>query len=417
MKNFWFIKISVIMPVSALLLFLWSPFGHAGDCEVMIRNHEGALIKQREKGCFSAYSTEESSGKEFSWRILKGEAKPQSASPQTSERAESSWNDEDSLRANTIHHHLKIAETRTKELTAKQTFPRSLGHIAPFNVRFDVTSSYNAITHFAPTKKERGNLSLTIESGKSRNDSWPKEIWFYRSIPTRLTGRLHSTLRSFSEKSIRRAFFAQIALSRSRAWMIGSHDGAISELLTWLVFFEGALPLLTQTSKVIKTNQWLDSALIPEVIYHEWAHLLFAPVFGLKNSTSVNEGYANYWAARISSAETLLLKIPKNLAHGRYARVRSGEKKPNYHREVDESPAYRSAGQFVFTLLMEIERTFGTEIGQQLNLGALEYLNENSDALYAFPDALLKAAHSLETKAQPLTSTLIGILRSRGLAI
>ncbi len=379
------------------------PLMSYGDCQIMARNSQGLLERTSISDCANL------NGADHARIVLRGE--------EATLESVSSWNEDEQLRAQTIHYHLNQAYERTLKLGASTRLMDLIGRLTDYQVRFDVTSAYNRITHFIPSKRPVGNLSLTIDAGKFQGTSWPKEIWFYRSIPTQKTAGIYSFFQAVSEKNFRRALFGQIAISRSRKWLISQHSRSLVELLGWVGLFEGVLPLLTKASKAIKTESWLDSALIPEVIYHEWTHLLMSPIFGMRSSTSVNEGYANYWSAKISGMNRLLENTPREFARGRYARERSGEKRPSYRVEYDDSPAFRASGQFVFTLLMEIESVLGPELGMKVNLQALSYLNESSEAFYALPDALLKSVRRLSLDSSEQISQVMAVLRGRGLTI
>jgi len=379
------------------------PLTSYADCQVMARNSQGLLERTQISECADLSSTQNSR------IVLRGE--------ENTLESVSSWNDDEQLRAQTIHHHLNQAYGRTLKLGANTRLMDLIGRMTHCRVRYDVTSAYNRITHFMSSKRPIGNLSLTIDAGKFQGTSWTEEIWFYRSIPTKKTAGVYSLFQALSEKNFRRAFLGQIAISRSRKWLISQHSRSLIELIGWVGLFECVLPLLTQASKAIKTESSLDSALIPEVIYHEWTHLLMSPIFGLRSSTSVNEGYANYWAAKISGMNRLLENTPREFARGRYARERSGDQRPTYRVEYDDSPAFRASGQFVFTVLMEIESVLGAELGMAVNLEALSSLNEKSDAFYALPDALLKSVHKVAPDSSTALTGVITVLRGRGLSI
>ena len=61
------------------------------------------------------------------------------------------------------------------------------------------------------------------------------------------------------------------------------------------------------------TRKWylLDSALIPEIIYHEYAHIALSDHLELNHSTAVIEGMADFFAGQIAESKQLATKVKK----------------------------------------------------------------------------------------------------------
>lgn len=57
--------------------------------------------------------------------------------------------------------------------------------------------------------------------------------------------------------------------------------------------------------------KYLNSALIPGVIYHEYAHVALAEYLDIKRSNPINEGFANYFASRILGKEEVSVSFSK----------------------------------------------------------------------------------------------------------
>src|SRR5665647_2012988 len=57
---------------------------------------------------------------------------------------------------------------------------------------------------------------------------------------------------------------------------------------------------------------WLDTALVPEIIYHEYSHAALSDRLVLSHSTAVIEGMADFFAGQIADSPTLAKKIKQH---------------------------------------------------------------------------------------------------------
>ena len=100
----------------------------------------------------------------------------------------------------------------------------------------------------------------------------------------------------------------------------------------------------------------LDSALVPEIIYHEFSHVALSEHLELSHSTPINEGLADYFAGKIANSKKLAMKIKDyNLFNGKQVK-----KKQQYRMEFERGE-YANA-DFVFGLLWNVGSTVGTDI-------------------------------------------------------
>ena len=60
----------------------------------------------------------------------------------------------------------------------------------------------------------------------------------------------------------------------------------------------------------------LDTSFIPEIVYHEFAHIALSDKLTLSHSSPVNEGMADFFAASIANSSTLADKV-KDYAESR----------------------------------------------------------------------------------------------------
>ena len=115
----------------------------------------------------------------------------------------------------------------------------------------------------------------------------------------------------------------------------------------------------------------LDSALVPEIIYHEFSHVALSNHFELSNSTPVNEGIADFFAGKIANSKKLATKIKAyNLFNGKEVR-----KKQQYQMAFERGE-YANA-DFVFGLLWAVDETVGNDIGTSFIYRMTDFLSTN----------------------------------------
>jgi hypothetical protein len=97
---------------------------------------------------------------------------------------------------------------------------------------------------------------------------------------------------------------------------------------------------------------YLDTAMVPEIIYHEYSHIALSDQLALTHSTPVLEGLADYFATEISGNPKIADKIRKySLSMPKNARNRS-----------DYNPAFENAffsnSDFVLSVLWLVRDEF-----------------------------------------------------------
>lgn len=281
--------------------------------------------------------------------------------------ADSPVNPEEDLRAATVLHHLNVARKYFVDVLGA----RHLEERPEITVRIEMSRVFNENFHFHPDEKqEEFNNALTIPAaGKKALNSvnaWGTEIWFrpmkpvkvdnvvYRSMdeidrvdPTLLVGPL-------AEKAAAEAV-SHLALSGT----LDSFDymGVLSSLL----FTVGALEVLPKVvkfaTKDLKSEAYLDTALIPEVIYHEFSHVALSDFVSVRRSTALNEGLANYFAAVINDSARI---AHRNGGASRNVTGYNGNAKGMYHSSLET----RASGQtnFVFSFLWRLRNRLASDM-------------------------------------------------------
>jgi hypothetical protein len=278
------------------------------------------------------------------------------------------------LKAATAYYHL------TK---AKKFFVASLGseHVKSMKrviVRIDITNKFSELGHFANDNLDpQYNNALSIHPGVGMPDKgvepWDYEIWFRpkKRINIKEVFKFKNTS-VLPYKSILKSFRSQMHMTSLNKFLISLLNGqyktmdtntinSLMRLVGSTVLLEAGYQGIDKLSMLF-SRKWyhLDTALVPEIIYHEFSHIGLADGFAITHSTPVNEGMADYFAGVISNSPKLALKIKKyNTFSGKNAK-----RKLLYRTEFEKNENANS--DFVFGLLWSIKHIMGAERGNAL---------------------------------------------------
>lgn len=100
---------------------------------------------------------------------------------------------------------------------------------------------------------------------------------------------------------------------------------------------------------------WLDTAMVPEIIYHEFTHVALSDKLELSHSTGVIEGMADYFAGVIANSPNLATKIHEyNSYNGKKA------KNKEMYKVEFETTDWANA-DFVFGMLWDLRTVLGED--------------------------------------------------------
>lgn len=280
------------------------------------------------------------------------------------------FNEHDSdvqLKAATVYYHLNKA----RKYFVEQLKSEHVVSLPKLTIRINITNKFSELGHFAHDNLEpQFNNALSIPSGvgypERGIDAWNNEIWF------RPSKRIHVS--EFSSSSSGEDVKMKYILRkfRNKTHMV-SFQKFLSNLILGNVFYADEAPVsavmrLAGTSVIVEgiyqttgiaaelfKQRWyrLDSALVPEIIYHEYAHVALSDHLAITHSSPVNEGMADYFAGKIANSKQLATKIRDyNLFSGKKV------KKKQMYRFEFERQDYANA-DFVFGLLYETEKVVG----------------------------------------------------------
>jgi hypothetical protein len=362
---------------------------YAETFRVLVRQDSSTKTSYREVELTDLESPDSFDGKYF--RVVKG--KDQEAV---------SFQDADRdlvLKAANTYYHLTLA----RDFWVKKMSAERVAAVPKLTVRLDITNLFDDQGHFANDHRDpQFNNALSIPAGKTpdwvpegREDAWGPEIWFRpkKVIDTRVflneigPNPVTQTMTALEHPIIN---YARSQLQVSLIERLFYPSYATGSFQTDLIRFAGTIAMtefLIHASKradPLFLEKWfyLDTAMVPEVVYHEYAHIVLSDYMKITHSTPVIEGMADYFAAAEANKRKVYAKVP--------GRSTSNPKDPyNKKPYTHWSEANRTASSdFVLAVLWDVREALGEEMGNKVVYQARKYLSTETSTI---SDGLLRA--------------------------
>ena len=314
--------------------------------------------------------------------------------------------DEDLVfRAATTYYHLTIA----RNFFVNHMKSKFVSEMPKMVIRIDHTNQFSELGHFAHDNLDpQFNNALTVPGGKglaSRGvKPWETEIWFRPQKKTHLSDLNTNDLGNQAFKGLMRGFRNQIHMQSLQRFLAQSvtvlisgsgRSGpfAVDNLVRTVgssVIMEFGYQFIDPISKATARKwYWLDTALIPEIIYHEYSHAALSDQLVLSHSTAIIEGMADFFAGQISGSPKLAKHIKRyNTFNGKNAK-----KKQDYMIQF-EMGEYANT-DFVFGLLWELKNILGEEKGEAFMFDLRKRLTTNSTIRGELVEGILKTCDAV----------------------
>lgn len=275
------------------------------------------------------------------------------------------------LKAATTYYHL----TKARDYFVNDLNSEYVAGIEQLTIRINIQNKFNQVGHFAhPEQDPQYNNAVTIPPGDgyapANIAAWNTEIWFrpvkevhVRDLNGGLgnNGQIDAIFKQFRQQTNRTNFQKFLVTA------LGSDTDIISALIRTAgssVLLEIIYRFRNPINYVFsRKNYFLDAALVPEIIYHEYAHVALSDELSISVSTPVNEGMADYFASQIAESSKLASKIKEYSVFV----PKKGEDDLQYN-PMNESNRYAN-DDFTFGLLYQMNQ----EIGENENVPALFY--------------------------------------------
>jgi len=259
-------------------------------------------------------------------------------------------------------------------------------------IRLELTNQFSELGHFAHDNLDpQSNNALTVPGGKglaSRGvQPWETEIWFRPKKRVHIDDLKVNGLANQEFKGLMRGFRNQIHMQSLQKFMVNilqvmmgtsrqSSPFSIDNVFRTAgssVIMEFGYQFIDPITKLASRKwYWLDTALIPEIIYHEYSHAALSDHLLLTHSTAVIEGMADFFAGQIAGSPKLAKHIKKyNTFNGKNAK-----RKQDYMIQF-EMGEYANT-DFVFGMLWEIKNLLGEENGEKFMFELRKRVTTNS---------------------------------------
>ena len=324
------------------------------------------------------------------------------------------------LKAATVYYHLTKARQFFLEIP-NYKYLKKLPHLV---IRINLTNDYDQLGLFAnDLKNPQYNNALTVPPGKgyaaANIKPWAFQIWFRPSKRIHISELRQTTDKSKKNKNLLNKARKNLHQSNGQQALISlvngmrAVDDATASFNVNDIVSSGVLELFYQASPVLekvlsRKFYYLETALLPEVIYHEYCHVALSKYLPTTHSKAVIEGLADYFATRIANHHRIANKAKKySTFKGKNAR------NDVLYQPIMEQPDYANA-DFVLGLLWDIKVVFGESFTDELVLNACKSLNTSSDIKNDFTKALLNACKITSTHPIQDGLKLYKILGKRG---
>jgi hypothetical protein len=289
------------------------------------------------------------------------------------------FNDEDEelvLKAANVYYHLTIARHFWVDLM-NSSRPFELPQIM---VRLEITNVFDELGQFAhDNRNPQFNNAVSVPAGETpswvpqeRQRNWKNEIWFrpMKKILTESLPKLGPNPMTTSLQTLEGPFinFNRNRFNQSILEHLFYPTYAPNPLWVDVIRFAGTIAVtkaIIEGSKhmdrlFIDKHYYLDTAMVPEVIYHEFAHVILSDHLELSHSTPVIEGMADYFAAVISDKRRVYSMV-KGSSNAAPKDTRS-KKTYNHRYEANRF----ATSDFVLSVLWDVRETLGKEVADDL---------------------------------------------------
>lgn len=301
------------------------------------------------------------------------------------------------LKASTTYFHL----TKARNYFVNKIKSLYVRNLPKMIIRLEHTNQFSELGHFTNDNYDpQYNNALTIPAGKGLASKgvkpWGTEIWFRPSKEIHLSEINVNQGQARQFMGLVGSFRNQIHMQSGQSIAILALTAMTNEGFTPTVdsvvrtvgsslLIEAAYRFYDPITKVFSRKwYWLDSAMVPEIIYHEYSHVALADHLVLSHSTPIIEGMADFFAGEIAESITLA----KNIKQYNTYTGRSARKKTDYELSFETGDYAHT--DFVFSLLWEMKTLVGEESAPAFMYELRKKLSTNSQIRGGLVEGLLK---------------------------
>lgn len=312
------------------------------------------------------------------------------------------------VRAATTYYHLMRARSYFID-KMKSDYVKNLPKMT---IRIEHQNQFSEVGHFTHDALEpQFNNALTVPAGNGSDayirrggKPWGMEIWFRPLKKIHINELKVNNLQAAEMNVLLATFRDQVHMQSLQKFLtniIVSWTDSASEVdpfsMESLVRTVGSSLIMEAGYRSIdpinklftRKWYWLDTAMVPEIIYHEYAHAALSDYLVLSHSTAVIEGMADFFAGQIANSPKLADKIKKyNTYNGKNAK-----RKQDYMIQF-EMTQYANT-DFVFGLLWEMKKIVGEEKGEAFMYELRKKITTNSSIRGQLVEGLLDTCEEM----------------------
>lgn len=350
------------------------------------------------------------------------------------------FNDEDKAlvkKAANVYYHL----TKARNFWITDIKSSYVPTIPQIIVRLDITNAFSNVRHFKNEELEKNyNNAWSIPEGQEPSflknpKKWGKEIWFspMKQIKTRnlLTSEgnnpIHESLVLIKDPLVEynknsliyTGLSFLIAPTINQSYLL---ETAISNI-GMLAIIYGSIEVTKHMDKFfVDKYYYIDTAMVPEIIYHEYAHIAMSDHLKTVHSVPVIEGMADYFASRIAKRAKMYEKMD-DFSTNRFKDVNN---KSLYSPYLEG--AWNATSDFTLSLLykgkVEFDNLNAKQVKKkqamivdydQLVFNAHFELDETSDIAVGLTKALVNSCKETCTSVRAGVNTLQSVFEKKGL--
>ncbi len=306
------------------------------------------------------------------------------------------------LKAATTYYHLtKAHDFYVNELKSK--YVKSHKQMI---IRLDIVNQFNELGHFGNDNiTPEYNNALSIPAGRGLESRgvkpWGNEIWFRPSKKINIED-LNARSGQDDFKGVLEVFRTQTHMTTLQRFISTLVQGQLPKsgmpATEWFnfgmrtvgasVIMEAGYQLSGPLDKLL-SRKWykLETALVPEIIYHEYSHIALSDSLELSHSTAVIEGMADYFAGVIANSPKLAKKIKKyNTFNGKNAK-----NKKDFMIQF-ETTDYANT-DFVFGLLWGLRKVLGEKEATEFVHSLRHQVTTNSSIRNELIEGIIKTCN------------------------
>jgi len=301
------------------------------------------------------------------------------------------------FRASTVYYHL----TRARKYFVERIGSSYVKGLPKLTIRIDHFNQFSELGHFANDNYDpQYNNALTVPGGKGLARKgirpWGMEIWFRPSKEIHISEvqvhdadsaelkGLFSSYRKQVHMQTLSMFLAQLLLAYTKG---GSSIPlqSVYRMSGSSIMIESFYQFSDPLNKLFRRRWYhLDTALVPEIIYHEYSHAALSDHLVLSHSTAVIEGMADFFAGQIGNTKKLAKHIRK---YNTYSGKKASKKKE--YKLAFEHGDYANS-DFVFGLLWELKDIVGENSGAPFIYSLRRKLTTDSSIRNQLIEGILK---------------------------